>query len=470
MKRTFTTTMPDRAGAFLKANECISRLGLNITRVSYNKAVDTHMLFLEVEGEEPLLDEAEQQLAGIGYLHSREPVGSVLLLEFQLKDEPGTLHPVLRLIEHCHFNISYISSQEDGSGIQRFKMGLFVENGREVSAFMRQAAMLCPVKVIDYDKSEKVLDNTVFYLNFAHEISEKMGLSDEEKAELIIQSNRIMQMLDERNSPAYKTFDYIRQIAGYIQRYKGENFNPRITHEGNITLIEPPCGSNLCVLELGELLLCFDCGFACYRQEQLAVLRAEFPGFDRRKKVLALTHPDVDHCGCTELFDEVYLSHRSWEDFQRELAGQPAYREENPLHAPYGVISKLLSGYRPPKTEGFHLLGKASGKELLERLEDWQIGGLCFEVYEGLGGHVKGETVYLERQQRLVFTGDIFVNIKGFTKEQARFNRLAPYLMTSVDSDPAIAKAEREAIFHLLDPGEWRIIGAHGSIYHYKSQ
>lgn len=90
---------------------------------------------------------------------------------------------------------------------------------------------------------------------------------------------------------------------------------------------------------------------------------------------------------------------------------------------------------------------------------------LCFEVYEGHGGHVRGETIYIERSHRIAFTGDIFVNIKSFLPAQARFNRLAPFLMTSVDVQPALARQEREAFFRLLDPGHWQVFGAHGSVY-----
>ena len=159
MKRTFTTTMPDQVGAFLLADLSITKLGLNITRVSYNKAVDTHMLFIEVDGEEALLDRAEAELTRLGYLQNNRAAGSVMLIEFQLRDEPGSLYPVLQLIDSFHFNISYISSQENGTDYQYFKMGLFVDDGREISDFMRQAALLCPVRVLEYDKSEKVLDN-----------------------------------------------------------------------------------------------------------------------------------------------------------------------------------------------------------------------------------------------------------------------------------------------------------------------
>lgn len=50
MKKTYITTMPDHIGAFLKASECFAALGINITRVSYNKAVDSHTLFIDAEG------------------------------------------------------------------------------------------------------------------------------------------------------------------------------------------------------------------------------------------------------------------------------------------------------------------------------------------------------------------------------------------------------------------------------------
>ena len=49
MKKTYITSMPNRIGAFLKASKCFSALGINITRVSYNKAVDSHTLFIDAE-------------------------------------------------------------------------------------------------------------------------------------------------------------------------------------------------------------------------------------------------------------------------------------------------------------------------------------------------------------------------------------------------------------------------------------
>ena len=53
----------------------------------------------------------------------------------------------------------------------------------------------------------------------------------------------------------------------------------------------------------------------------------------------------------------------------------------------------------------------------------------------------------VSEELRLVFTGDITVNIAGFTEEQAKFNVLAPYLMTSVNMNSQLATAEREGFW-----------------------
>ena len=107
--------MPNHIGAFLKASKCFSLLGINITRVSYNKAVDSHTLFIDAEGTEEQLKLADIELEKIGYLQSNANKTSVVLIEFFLKDVPGSVTNVLTLINDFNFNISYISSQENGT-------------------------------------------------------------------------------------------------------------------------------------------------------------------------------------------------------------------------------------------------------------------------------------------------------------------------------------------------------------------
>ena len=51
MKRSFMTSLPDMSGAFLLASRIILAHGGNMVRASYNKAVDAHTLFVDVEGD-----------------------------------------------------------------------------------------------------------------------------------------------------------------------------------------------------------------------------------------------------------------------------------------------------------------------------------------------------------------------------------------------------------------------------------
>lgn len=47
-RKSYVTSMPDESGALLRASRIIAGHGGNIVRASYNKAVDLHMLFLDV--------------------------------------------------------------------------------------------------------------------------------------------------------------------------------------------------------------------------------------------------------------------------------------------------------------------------------------------------------------------------------------------------------------------------------------
>ena len=108
MKKTYVTSMPNHIGAFLKASKCFSALGINITRVSYNKAVDSHTLFIDAEGTQEQLKKADTELEKIGYLHSNTNKTSIVLIEFRLKDVPGSVTDILTLINDFNFNINVI--------------------------------------------------------------------------------------------------------------------------------------------------------------------------------------------------------------------------------------------------------------------------------------------------------------------------------------------------------------------------
>ena len=175
MKQTFITTMPDKAGAFLVASDILFSLGLNITRASYNKAVDAHMLFLEAEGDAAALESAAQRLTANGYLQHSFQTGRVILLELKLRDIPGAILPILKLMKRFDFNISYISSQKSEPGYQIVRIGLFADDHLLISNFIGQASAYCSVEIVEYDQAEKILDNTTFYRSFANQLSDNLN-------------------------------------------------------------------------------------------------------------------------------------------------------------------------------------------------------------------------------------------------------------------------------------------------------
>ena len=475
MKKTYATTMPNHIGAFLQASRAFAQLGVNITRVSYNTAVDAHMLFIDAEGTPEQLKQADEALSAIGYLQKAQAEPKVMLIEFCLKDEPGSATRVLELIERFAFNISYISSQENGTDHQLFKMGLFVENPEDVSRFLSEAEALCPVRVIDYNRSEKVFDNSIFYQSFVSGLAEAMDATDEEKNTLLINANLAMQTLDERGLSPYRVFDSISRFAELLSSSRGAAFSPRIsrhelTENTSVTVIEPPCGSNTMILQSGEDVLFIDSGYACYEQEMLPIIRSILPNWDDLDKTLLLTHADVDHCGLLHLFDRVLCSWKSAESLRLEYEGRAAFREQNPLHEPYIRICKTLTRHRaadPAKVQPLW----GSDRPLTQPLEAvgfFDFGDLHFEVYEGRGGHLTGEIVLIDYDHRIAVTGDVYVNVHGMTSEQKRYNRYAPILMTSVDTDPALCARERETVFQRLGAGQWKVCGAHGACKEYE--
>ena len=469
MKKTYVTSMPNHIGAFLKASKCFSALGINITRVSYNKAVDSHTLFIDAEGTEEQLKKADVELEKIGYLQNDKNSTSIVLIEFRLEDIPGSVTNVLTLINEFNFNISYISSQENGTDYQLFKMGLYVEEPEKISEFLSEAEKLCRVRVIDYNSSEKVYDNSIFYNTYVTGLARMMGLSEKIKQELLVHVNLAMQTLDEQGLSPYRTFDSISKFAELLAQSKGKSFSPRITHHDitdttKLTLIEPPCGSNVVIINSNGKVLFIDGGYACYSEEMVKIFKILIPDFDSIHKTILVTHADVDHCGLLPMFDEIIVSGKSAQCLQREYDGKDGYREQNPLHKPYINICKILTSYNPPAPEKIKVPWKDMEilSEPLTQIGFFDFEELHFEVYEGKGGHIPGEIVLIDYSNHIAFTGDIYINLHGLTPEQAEYNQYAPILMTSVDTDPKLCAEERNAIMQRLGVGEWKIFGAHG--------
>ena len=471
MKRSFMTSLPDTSGAFLTASRIILAHGGNMVRASYNKAVDAHTLFLDIEGEETALDAIEAALDAEGFLPGESRV-QIVLIEAEVPNQPGGILPVLEALKKHGVSISYLSSQAAGKAFASLKMGLYVENHAVIGALLDELSALCPVRILDYDAGEKKLDNTVFYLSFSDEMRQLLHLSPEQTKEFVYYSNLVMQQLDEKGEPHSKVFEYVSRFAHFVASHGGAAYDCRVTCQKltdrvAATVIEPPGGSNITVLEdlSTRALLVIDGGFTCYEAETMRLLTSLFPDFSARKKEMLLTHSDSDHTGICRHFQTIWCTRRTADCFAGEHMGLPAPREENPNMLPYYRLSTLITKYVPPTLSHLRMLDTepCDDAQPLSRVGEFRFGDLRFDVYQGNGGHVPGETVLVDERHRIAVTGDDYINATDMLPAQKEFNRLAPYLARSVNQDSAKYRAILTTLRHMLDGG-WLLLPGHGAV------
>lgn len=459
-RRSFVTTMPDRAGAFLRASQIIAKHSGNIVRVSYNKAVDLHMLFLDVSAPLNRLAGIEKELYDIGYINKNITQIRIIEVTVKIPDKPGAVLPVLEILNKYDINISYINSSAGGKPYQDLKIGLLIEKPSVIKTLIDEISKIYQINIVECDDSEENLDNTVFYIQLANEMQTMFNLSSEKTMEFISESNRILQMLQSEGENAGKVFDYIRRSAYFVNCNRGDNFKvdiEKLKINDRVTLysIQPKCGSNTYVFDTRDEYLLIDNGYAIYANEMRRVFNELFPDWESRKKRVYITHADVDHCGLLSMFrsDEIYLNQKSFESLNRQLRGLPDCRENTALGLGYSKINRIISGYVPPNLDGVHIIDSSTPEEHSEliKIGNMRVADLDFTIYESSGGHVYGEMVYVCEKAGIVFTGDILVNIHGFSKERAEYNSLAPYLLKSVNIDSQKANKMRKKVVEIIE-------------------
>lgn len=448
--KTFITKMPDKAGQFLNAEQIIAENGGKIKRASYNKAIDAHTLFIDVSAEKENLDIIEENLYSSGYLSFGER-GRIILIFLKILYADTEISEPLKIIEKYKMNISYINAGEITPETFGFKLGILIENIADTINFLNELSRLGDIRIIKNDITEKSLDNTVFYIGFAHDMRKILSLNQSDTNTIVINSNKIMQRLEETHENPLKTFEYIKKVAMFMESHKGKNFkakifSKKINGKVNIYIIEPPCGGNTFIIEAEKNLLFIDCGFACFEEEMIKIFNNIFDNFENREKALFLTHCDIDHAGLCHIFEKIFVSEKTYENFLLEEKGEKNFREQCEHHKAYHAITKIISKYKTPTTKNMIIQEKID------------LNGIKLKIKEGSGGHIPGESLLLWEDEKIVFCGDIFVNAGGYSKEQAEFNSYAPYLTTSVNVDSKKALSFRNEFMnkykgYLVCPG-----------------
>ena len=474
MEKSLTLMLDDKPGALSEVMHVLADLDILVLRVSYNRVVDVHTVFLDVEGTVSALDKAEQEFLTRSLMPGQRSFGCVRVIALTVPDEVGSMRGVLEFIESHGLNIEQFDVMSDAKGMRDVHVGIRVTDVARFERFLADASEICPVRLLEHNWRFNVLDNETFTARFAAGIARQASLDAASEWTLCVNVNRIMQNLLRSNSDPYKPFDYVARMADVLTYFTGEvyAYATRVTHfdtEGGVrvTAIEPPAGATTWVLECDTCALVIDAGFQRYANELEGMLQENVARWDELPHYLVLTHADIDHVGDCSRFDKVYATGRVIDNFMFEHLGIVNWREQGLDGGAYNVVCKLLAGYVSPDYTRMHCLGEPSPfgeqEELLRHIDTLEFAPLTFEVWEGKGGHVRGETILIERSQHLCVTGDVFVNVHGQTRQQQDYNALAPFLMSSVDSSPALAAQERNALLDILGEGVWTILGGHGA-------
>ncbi len=284
---------------------------------------------------------------------------------------------------------------------------------------------------------------------FADELNAILCVDKERKVKTVAKLKEIVAMRGDR--PIETVFDGIKRFASFITAKKGENFNAKVseiklTENTTLYMVEPPCGSNSYVMKNGKNLLFVDGGFNAYKKETLNVFESVLGDLSNYQKQMVVTHADLDHVGLVDEFDKVFVSEDCYNNFADENDGLPNIRQNNPHHALYETVSKLVLGYEPPSINRFEIIGKKTDGGALSKIGELKFCDLRFDVYQGAGGHVRGEIVLVDEKTKIVFTGDVLINVKEMSNSQVEFSRIAPIFMTSANENSAISRQERQEI------------------------
>lgn len=474
--RTFTTKVPDKPGAFMLACKIIMNHKGNIIRVSYNKVVDIYTLFVEVRADVQSLDAIAKELSEISYLDYGTSDEKVVVVNVKIKDVAGALYPVLEIFDKYSVNLSYLNSNTDNSEYQNFKMGLIIENPELVKHLLDDISELYQIDIVDYSDSDPVLDNTIYYIRLANSIQKLFSLSMETTMEFIRKSRKISHLLQTRGEDPHKVFDNINKLASFISFNKDDKFNPeiseyRVTNKTTLHVIEPPCGSNTYVLESDGELLFIDTGMGIFANEMTDIFREMFPSFFSMKKKILITHADTDHCGLLSVLDDadIILNRKSADILNTKMKHVMDGTDKNAFCVGYNALSGIITDYVPPKIDRFTIIGKnvpAEHDDVI-LIDTVKFSDIELEIYEGSGGHLNGEMIFLSRNPKMIFTGDVYLNTKNLTKQRAEFDAIAPYLLTDLNMNPEKEKktlASVNTLMSKIGKTDLLVCSGHGSV------
>jgi glyoxylase-like metal-dependent hydrolase (beta-lactamase superfamily II) len=476
---SFIARMPDDPGALHRAAEIIKKHGGNIHRVDYDRRIDPHIVFFQVDADEGAPEYITKDLKAVGYLQTSLATLRFLKFSVYLPDEPGMLFEFLGHTTGAGANIAFLDFDDRGKHPGRLTVALTLDNDIVAYHLLEHLKSRWRLEILEYDATGKKLDDTVFYIRFAQELREIIGDADEDFLfRLLHDTNHIAQELTSQGRDPHMVFRSILQTGRTLHQTTGAGFYSiyqelPLSTGGSLFCFQLPCGGSVYVLRNQGRLAMFDTGFGIYHREIVEMLA--HVGLDPRDiEGLYITHADADHSGGGALFDAPAQMHPGSMDIIREAnRAYGSQMQGSILGEVYTKLINLFSQFNPPTNVRLLSAGTGGSMKGLAVLEEMDICGIPFTVLESLGGHLHGHVFYLSEEAGLLFTGDCLINFDSLTPEMEEFASLAKNLMTSVNVDSDKARQERKALLEIAKDVDLslaergrrlRLCGGHGAV------
>jgi glyoxylase-like metal-dependent hydrolase (beta-lactamase superfamily II) len=296
------------------------------------------------------------------------------------------------------------------------------------------------------------------FLSFTNTIRQYLDTDDEtELAQYFADLKTAAGKLAERGKDPEEAFRIMKRIGIYLAENAGRNFTAdyqKFSFGAGITLfaIQLPGGGNIYLLETPEGNLMIDTGYGCYFQDVETMLKTvRGDGFAKTKHVI-ITHADADHCGACGWLPAVPVMHPVTKHIlDAKTRGFSTDPDSAFLEKVYAqTISRLSKQHlagdmdvfrtKPVKTRG-----------IFPVIDTLTFGGMHFEIWESLGGHIAGQIFLYEPDLGLLFTSDALMHFGTLSTPRKEFCSVADYLISSVNADSETAKTERRGLLGLAN-------------------
>lgn len=474
--------MPDTPGSLHRAAEIIKKYDGNINRIQFDRRIDPGTVFYEVTASDSSYREIAGELASIGFLQTSLKPLDFLKFCVSLPNRPGALYEFLSYTTSAGANIALIDFDDKSRHPDRLTVSLNLEQSAIVDTLLDKLKSLYRLEIIEYDKTGKHLDDTVFYVRFAQAVRDLMGESEAEDAFLLSflgETNHIAQELMDRGCNPHQVFESVLATGQTMRATSGEHFYAdvqrfKITDTVTLWCFQPPCGGSLFILDSPQDRVMIDTCYGIYHHDIMAMLPRYGLGDMSRLSRIIVTHADADHCGASGFFPAPVFMHPTTLDIIRTNNRAYGSRSEaSVLEEFYTRMVNLFSKFTvPPEVQCF-TGPSGTCRGIFPVIGSFRVGDLDLEVLDGLGGHTCGQVFLYSKAYGLIFAADSVINFGSLTKERADYSSLAAFLVTSVNVDSDRAKQERVALTDLADETDKALVasgkrclicGGHGAV------